>query len=254
MFSNSVIRLLAAIGAGLALLALPAASCFGAIARVQGCNNVKTSATQTTLTCSLAAAVGAGDLIVVETWWDNTGDTGTVTDSLNPSGNWVSLTVQSIGSTAKVQFWYVPNSASGASDTITLTISPTAAHLSLAAEEYSGVATASPVDVSAQQTGGPSTTPSGPAITTTVANDAVIGACATGGASGTWTAGAGYTLRDSTTRQGNEEQLNVATGSYTPNFTTGNSTSWACTSIAFKPSGGAPPCASFLALRGVGCK
>src|ERR1700733_10399686 len=77
--------------------------------------------------------------------------------------------------------------------------------------EYSGLATSSPVDVTASNASATGTSIDSGAITTTQAHDLVVGIAATGGAV---SAGSGYTLRPSATVDLIEDKEVTTIGSY----------------------------------------
>jgi len=84
----------------------------------------------------------------------------------------------------------------------------------IAVAEYSGVATASPNDGTNQTATGATTTPKGGALTTTNANDLIIGANYV--LSNTQGAGSGFTRRVITNPDSDilEDRIVTATGSY----------------------------------------
>ncbi len=151
---------------------------------------VQGAATTATTTLTLTKPAGRGDLLVAGL---TTNDNGTdaisgVSDSLN--GSWTRLTSVRYGN-GHVDVYYFSNSAAGA-DTITIA----GGHAALTVAEYSGVlAAGSPVDQYAGKSSAGSPL-AGPTATVGAANELVLGI---GGmtAPGTFSAGSGFTLRES---------------------------------------------------------
>jgi hypothetical protein len=96
---------------------------------------------------------------------------------------------------------------------VTVTFSTPAAYPDIRILEYSGIATTSPLDVSAAAIGSSSTASSG-AATTTNANDLIFGADLT--LASTYGAGSGFTSRMITVPDSDiaEDSIVTATGSY----------------------------------------
>ncbi len=185
-----------------------------------------------------------GDLnVVVVGWNDSTATVGTVTDS---SGNVYQLAVGPTIYSGKAtqSIYYATNIASAGAgvNTVTVTFNGAASYPDVRILEYSGVATTSPVDVTAALTGNGTLAASGPA-TTTNPNDLIFGADLVGGT--TKGAGPGFTSRLITAPDGDnaEDEVVTSTGSYAATAPT-TSSFFVMQMVAFKlGSGGgtAPP-------------
>jgi hypothetical protein len=170
---------------------------------------------QTRVTVPFTAAQGSGDLnIVVVGWNDSTATVGTVTDT---SGNVyqraVGPTVYSGTATQSIYYTAGIVGAAANANTVTVTFTTAAAYPDIRILEYSGIATTSPLDVTAAATGS-STSASSGAATTTNANDLIFGADLT--VTTTTGAGSGFTSRIITVPDSDiaEDRIVTATGSY----------------------------------------
>jgi Bacterial Ig-like domain (group 1) len=150
----------------------------------------------TSLTCTFANPVAAGDVLLASAMPlltpGGSAFSATVSDSLN--GGWIHGAECYSAYDAQADFFYKTNSASG-SDTVTLTYS-NAAELYLSIAEYSGVNSSAPFDVAPTCTGyippgGPYT---GPTITTTASTDMLLSTMVVGNA-GVTTVSSPYTER-----------------------------------------------------------
>jgi hypothetical protein len=184
------------------------------IAYVQG-NYATPQSSQSSVAVPFTAAQQQGDLnVVVVGWNDSTATIGTVSDS---SGNVYQLAVgPTVYSGAATQAIYYAANIVGAAanaNTVTVTFNGSAAAADIRILEYSGIATTSPLDVTAAATGS-STSASSGAATTTNANDLIFGADLT--ADTTYGAGSGFTSRMITVPDSDiaEDQIVTATGSY----------------------------------------
>lgn len=135
-------------------------------------------------------------------------------------------------------FYCIANGAGA--DTVTYNAAGSS-YMSLIIAEYSGIATTSPLDVAGSSTGS-STSPS-TSITTTNANDLIIGwVTSMAGSTVTITSGSGYTMRQeyedaATYMHAHLEDKSVsATGAQTVNATLGSSLQWIMRGAAFKES------------------
>src|SRR5713101_5208251 len=163
------------VGPSLALLFLllmgPLARPQAAITRVQ--HTSKDAGTTTTSSLSFTSANTAGDFIAVCVRAGTVGEVFTVTDTM---GNTYHPAAQSTQSGISLQIFYAENIKSGAN---TITVSDTAlSTLRIAIFEYSGIATANSLDVTASAMGN-STSPSSGNATTTANGDLLLGAIAT---------------------------------------------------------------------------
>jgi hypothetical protein len=163
-----------------------------AIAYVQNNNG---SFNSTSGTISFLSAVTAADTLFCCVSPINTSSAAyTIGVSDNINGPWTQAGAFFDAFNCQANLFYFPNAAAG-SPTITIT-SSTSATIGLGIIEYSGLATASPIDVTPTGTA----TTSGasfpcPNVTTTNANDLILACLAYGGNQGTTTVGGAYTLR-----------------------------------------------------------
>jgi hypothetical protein len=190
---------------------------------------------QTTITVKYNATQGAGDLNVIAIGWnDSNVSVSAVTDT---SGNAytpaLATTVQSgVGSQI---IYYAPNiaGATAGTNTVSVTFTGPAVFPDIRILEYSGIAVTSPVDVTTASSGNSTSSSSG-AVTTTNANDLIIGANLVQTA--TTGAGSGYTSRMITSPDADivEDRVVTATGSYTATAPVAPSGQWIMQLVAFK--------------------
>jgi hypothetical protein len=207
----------------------------GPITRVQSASNL-TTGTATTLAVTFTKAHQAGDLIVIAVGWtDPSFAVNSVADS---AGNTYHLAVgpTTYGVDLSQSIYYaagIAASATGAKTTVTF--SGAAAGVDLRAAEYSGLATTSPLDVTAKGSNKSTPASSGNATTTT-AGELLFGA---GMTADTYknTPTTGFTMI-AVTSQGNmfEDRIVSATGSYaaTGTFQTSGSQEWVIQLATFK--------------------
>src|SRR3989441_5936258 len=193
-----------------------------------------------TYSVGFTSPLTASDLILVAIGTNSVGSTvSSITDTL---GN-TFAPATNLSTTAftplqiSEQIWWTSSKASGA-DTITVTVSQ-AANLHVIVAEYSGVATVNPVDATSIGNSGTTTSTavdSGPLATST-AGDLLFGHVVTGGLNHTFTAGTGYTLRQTTPTGASaiEDQWASTTGTYHGTFTLGAADYWICALVALKP-------------------
>ena len=173
-----------------------------------------------------------GNLNVVAVGWsDSTSTINSVTDS---AGNVYTLAVGPTRGTAMSQaIYYSPNIAFALAgkNTVTVQFSGAVPFPDVRILEYNGLATSSPVDITAAASGAGTTADSGSA-TTTNANDLIFGAALVSTTSGV---GAGFTSRVVTAPDGDiaEDKVVSAVGSYnaTATLSSGN---WVMQMVAFK--------------------
>jgi hypothetical protein len=185
-----------------------------AIAFVQ-VNYATPQSAQTRVTVPYTGAQSAGDLnVVVVSWGDSTATIGSLTDS---SGNTYHLAVGPtvISGTASQAIYYAASIAGAAAGANAVSVSFTSAAVypDVRVLEYSGIATTSPLDVVAAGSGNSGLSSSG-AVTTTNANDLIIGANVV--YTTTTGAGAGFTNRVITVPDSDiaEDRIVSVTGSY----------------------------------------
>ncbi len=204
-----------------------------AITFVQDAQNLDDSgATSTTIAAAWASATTTGHLVVGWCGWNDTGTANllSVTDS---QGNTYSLIGAKIRDTVfnqSHQLFFSANITGGAGS-VTCTLSELQNYRRMGIAEYSGVATTTPLDGSANnlQAGAPTTTDgvTSTSITTTAAGDLIFAATQNvseanpGGA--TISAGTGFTARK-ITGTGNgigrmEDQVQAAAGAIAGTFT-----------------------------------
>jgi chitodextrinase len=178
-------------------------------------SNATPQTPQRTVTVRFNATQVAGDLnVVVVGWGDTTAAVGTVTDSV---GNVYRLAVgpTAISGTATQAIYYAANIVGAAAGANSVTVSFTAAAIypDIRLAEYSGIDPNNPLDVVASATGN-SAASTTPPVTTTFANDLLIGANLV--QSLTITGGSGFSTRVITSPDGDilEDRIVTATGSY----------------------------------------
>jgi chitodextrinase len=178
-------------------------------------SNATPQTPQGTVTVRFNATQVAGDLnVVVVGWGDTTAAVGTVTDSV---GNVYRLAVgpTAISGTATQAIYYAANIVGAAAGANSVTVSFTAAAIypDIRLAEYSGIDPNNPLDVVASATGN-SAASTTPPVTTTFANDLLIGANLV--QSLTITGGSGFSTRVITSPDGDilEDRIVTATGSY----------------------------------------
>src|SRR5437868_6045842 len=195
--------------------------------------NAATPQTATTaVVLSYAVAQTAGNLNIVAVGWDNTTSTvSSVSDSRGNAYAQAGTTVTGRG--IRQAIYYAKNIAAG-SNTVTVSFNQATPFVDVRILEYSGLDTASPLDVTAVA-GGSGTSANSGAATTTAANELIFGA---GYTVSTFTgAGAGFTSRIITSPDSDiaEDRIMTSTGSYSasaPN--TGSSAAWIMQMAAFK--------------------
>ena len=199
-------------------------------------NSASPSTTVSSISVAFTAAQTAGDFNVVGLSWGSSATISSVTDT---KGNTYTLAVgPTTFSGAASAIYYAKNivSAAAGANTVNVTFSTATGTPDLRVAEYSGVDTASPLDVTAVSTGTSATSSSGSA-TTTNANDLLVGSNAV--LSGTVDAGPGFTRRQISTWDGNilEDEIVSATGAYSATAPLSASAAWIMQMAAFKAAG-----------------
>jgi hypothetical protein len=172
----------------------------------------------TSVSVAYTSAQSAGDLNVVAIGWYNT--TTTVASVTDTAGNsyTAALGVTTSSKAGSLQIWYAQNIASSSANanTVTVTFNTTSSYPDVRIAEYSGIATSSPLDVTAASSTlwTTSTLSTSGFVTTTNANDLLVGANYV--ANTTNSAGTGYTQRVKTSPDGDilEDRVVTSTGSY----------------------------------------
>jgi hypothetical protein len=210
----------------------------GTIAFVQ-VNSTTPQSSVTTAPVRFTGAQTAGNLNVVVVGWNNT--TGQVQSVVDTAGNTyrraVGPTVWSGAATQSIYYAANIAAASANTNTVTVSFSPAAQHADIRIAEYSGIATVNPLDVTAAAQGSGTSSSSG-SVTTTNANDLLVGANivqkVTSGP------GTSFTRRIITSPDGDilEDRIVTATGSY--NATAPVSSGWwIMQMVAFRAAGSA---------------
>src|SRR6266404_1565152 len=194
---------------------------------------------QATVTVTFTSAQTLGNLnVVVVGWNDSTATVSSVTDT---KGNNYVLAVGPIVQTgvATQAIYYAKNIAAAtvSANAVTVAFSAAAVYPHIRIAEYSGLDTVNPLDVSVGAQGNSATSNSG-TVTTTNANDLLVGAnlvqtLTTG-------PGSGYTNRVITTPDGDilEDRVVTTIGSYTATAPVSPSGQWIMQMVAFRAAGG----------------
>ncbi|MBV9346164.1 MAG: fibronectin type III domain-containing protein [Gammaproteobacteria bacterium] len=210
---------------------------------VQG-NYATPQSTLSSVTVKYTGAQQQGDLnVIVVGWNDSTATVKSVTDS---AGNVYSLAVgpTTLSGFLTQAIYYSSNivGAAANANTVTVTFNSAAAYPDIRIVEYSGVASAAPVDGAAAASGNSAAANSGP-VATGSANDLLLAADITV----TYTTlGSGYTQRILTSPDGDmvEDRIVAATGTYSGTNGISPAGGWVEQLVAFKAgtsSGGGTP-------------
>jgi hypothetical protein len=215
----------------------------GAVTYIQGASSGNDSYA-TSVSAAFPGGTGSGDLIVLAISWDTSGNAQpSVSDS---QGNTYALATTS-NNPATYQglaIYYAPNIKGGA-DTVTVALNPSAGSRRLDIQEYSGIASTNPIDVTSQNmdvngnTATDGVTSSG--ATTTVSGDLIFGAATQdSGSTETISAGTGFTQRVALNNGSNnpvltEDMVQSLAASVAATFTFSASGSYQAQMVAFKP-------------------
>jgi RHS repeat-associated protein len=199
---------------------------------------VQGAVTSTANVATFGSSVTTGDLIVVGVTDNGTSvPTNAITDN---KGNTYTRAVQ-VENTSTDDYaaiFYAKNVTGGSSFAVTMTSTVAG---SLAVQEYSGVATSTPLDQIATSTGA-SGNPTSGNVTTAIDHELYFGLAWNGNNGATWTAGTGYTLRENITNNASAERLAtedkvVTTATTTAaTFTTSSTEAFAAAIATFKPA------------------
>ncbi len=210
-------------------------------------SNSAVPASGITVKVTYANAQAAGDLNIVAIGWS---DASTIVSAITDSmGNVYNVaagpTVQTGTQSAVVYYAKNIAAATANGNTVTVTFSASAPYPDVRILEYSGLDTASPLDISAAASGTSSTSDSG-AATTTAANELIFGANYV--QTDTASAGAGFAKRLITSPDGDiaEDEIVTVVGSYHAKASLSSSGRWIMQLAAFKAAagtGGTPPTA-----------
>jgi len=188
-----------------------------------------------TCTVNWPGANKAGNLLILALRVGGGGGAVTVTDTL---GNTYPLAATQAntadGSTAYL--YYVQNALPG-SNSAQVTLGGTATLIRMALLEYSGIAASNALDkVSTAQGGTGNTTIQTGTLGTSSGDELVFAMGTSGSNNNTFTAGTGYTLRETTNKLGAEDQVLSVAGSASPTFAIAQADDYAGIAAAFKSS------------------
>jgi hypothetical protein len=209
-----------------------------------------TSGSSASPAISFASAVLNHSLLVAcAGWTDTTITLNSVTSS--PSNTWNSTTDINNSGKVRIQCYYAMNVASGTT-TVTFNFSASV-NWEIAIHEYSGVATTSALD---QQNGatGNSSSPSSGSVTPSVDGELIFGWTANSFGVNSYTAGSGFTQRQSDLGfYASEDQAQGTAGAISATWGQGGTTAqWAAKVLTFKATGGAVAKPHQLPTLGVG--
>lgn len=205
-----------------------------AIAFVQG-NYATPQTPQSTVAVTFTLAQGAGNLnVIIIGWNDSTATLSSVTDT--KANNYVPVAPALVlAGTASQAIYYAKNigSATAGSNIVTVKFNVAAAYPDIRILEYSGIDITNPLDVTAAASGNSASASSG-AVTTTNANDLIIGANLV--QTGTPGPGSGFTSRIITVPDSDiaEDMIVAATGSYAATSPVSPAAPWIMHMVAFK--------------------
>ena len=135
---------------------------------------------QSTVAVTYAGAQAAGDTNILAIGWNNT--TSTITSVVDTAGNTYRLAVpKASGNGLSQAIWYASNikAAAAGANRVTVTLSASTPFVDIRAMEYRGLDPANPFDVGTSASGNSTSANSG-AVTTTAANELIVGAGMTG--------------------------------------------------------------------------
>jgi len=203
-------------------------------------NSATPQTAQTVVTAKYNAAQTAGDLNVVVVGWNDI--TAVVSSVVDTKGNTYALAVgptRFTPSTLSQSIYYAKNiaSAGAAANTVTVTFNVAAAFVDLRVAEYSGMDTSAPLDVVKAASGSSATSDTG-TVTTTNANDLLVGANIVNHV--TTNPATGYTKRIITS-DGDilEDRVVSSVGAYGATAALNTTNNWVMQLAAFKIAGGA---------------
>lgn len=212
-----------------------------------------------------SGAQTAGNINILVIWVSKTGtnaiiDPTSVVDSNN--GAYTLAGSQVIDTTGNTAIWiyYRPNIAlaSAGTNTVTVTWSFAQGFPIVIMEEWSGIATSSPLDATGSAATTGSTGNGSVSVTTTNTNDVIVTGFSNFSNGWTGAPGTGFTIAyDDTASSGNlcDYKVVSSTGTYTDTPTpAGTNTDWVAAAAAFKQSGGgsiSPTVTGNIAVTGV---
>jgi hypothetical protein len=201
------------------------------------------------------------NLLVASVTWSSFGPI-TLTGCSDSLGNTYAVAAQAIDTaqTQGVAVCYAVNTHGPGAAVITATFSATTTFRGISVAEYSGVATTSPVDVTASNfgavTGGVANGATSTTATTTVNGDLIVGGFGVTQNGGTMSAGTGaitFTIRNnqSTVSVNTEDGLQATAGSVAATETDSSTGRYAGVMVAFKAGAIITPASSILTIGGV---
>src|SRR4029077_2591395 len=223
---------------GALALYVSSGSAYAAIGFVQG-NYTTPQSPQSAVSVTYTSAQGAGDLnVVVVAWYQTSTAISSVTDS---KGNVYTLAVgpTTNGGAVNQSIYYARGivAAGASTNTVTVRFTVAAQYPDIRILEYTGLAQVNPIDVTAAATGTNATSDSG-AVTTTNANDLLVGAnylfTSTSGPA------TGFTKRMITSPDGDiaEDRVVTTAGSYSASAPLSSAGLWVMQMVAFKAASG----------------
>ena len=192
----------------------------------------------TSFSCTLAAASGTGNLLVVGMQFVNTGVTiASVTDnvgnvyteaagshSVDTASNWAS------------DIWYAKNSIAGAT-TISVTASAAVSGFATVIWEFSGADPSSPLDQASALNNQPSNSVSqGPSVTTTSASEAIVALSAGAGQITGIASGNPFTNDSLAVGRGWAHLVTTSAGTYSASWSANPAGTYASSAVSFKAS------------------
>ncbi len=202
-------------------------------------NYATPQSSQTTVSVTYTSAQAAGNInVVVVGWNDSVAHVQSVTDSRGR--NYVLAVGPTVLSGFATQaIYYAANiSASGANtNAVTVTFNAPAAYADIRIAEYSGIDPANPLDTGVEATGNSATSNSG-SVTTSNANDLLVGANLV--QTRTTGAGTGFTSRIITNPDSDilEDRVVTAIGSYSATAPLSPAGPWIMQMLALRAAGG----------------
>ncbi len=209
----------------------------GSIALVQ--HTGKDAGTVTSSTLAFTANNTAGNWIAVAIRAWKCGPTLSVTDTRGNTYRMAMRFNETVDGMTLAVFY--AESIAGGPNTVTVSGIQAGGTLRLAILEYSGVATANSLDVTASAQG-TSTAPTTSTVTSTASGDLVLGLLSTANAR-TFTPGSGYVIQDRVPAAPNtkfvvEDRIQTTAGPVSANGTLNTSDIWGAALAAFRPAGG----------------
>jgi hypothetical protein len=211
---------------------------FSTIAMAQTISNTL-DPTATSITTTMRGPTTAGNAIIVAVSWDST-SSSTVTCTDNAGNTYANVNVwNDATNTQALAICYATN-ITAATPTVTATFGATGVTRRIIATEYSGIATASPVDIFGATVGGAGTTTANAttsgAIVPTKNGDLIYGAVMDNAGVATITPGTGFTQRSFTNLKDlavqDFQQLTAASVASTQTF--GTAHRYTAAAVAFK--------------------